>query len=267
MGRIAIHGPLADACCATCPRTNGYLTEVIPAEASPVLDGGQPADRAALHRWARDQSRDARKAVRRYNRAERRYRKAVMKARAPQQRERVQQRLAAMPVEALARGSRVNTAALRRVGVTTAADVEQRTVEALERIHDIGPKSARKIKDLVAEFAQIRPDDLRPPGNPDTWKAADYALVRALATLALVTALAPHAAVLQQVLGATRWLISLRDPCGQSYLPLAIRKCTGIVGYRVLCSVSWSDQGCRSFPLGAVRGRRRDGCRRDWRTG
>jgi len=58
---------------------------------------------------------------------ERRYRRAVMTARIPQQRERVRQRLAARPVEELARGSGVNVAALRRGGVTTAGDVHQRT--------------------------------------------------------------------------------------------------------------------------------------------
>jgi superfamily II DNA or RNA helicase len=191
---------------STYPRTNGYLTEVIPAETSPVLNGEQPVDRAELHRWARDQLRQVRRTLRQYHRTERRYRKAVMRARVPQQRERVQQRLAAMPVEDLARGSKINTAALHRGGVTTAADVNQRTVEALERIRDIGPKSARRIKDLAAKSARTRPDDLRPPGNPDTWKAADYALVRGLAMLALVSALAPHAAVLQQAVQAVRWL-------------------------------------------------------------
>jgi superfamily II DNA or RNA helicase len=210
---------LADACGSTCPRMNGYCPKVIPAKASPVLDGGQPADRAALHRWAREQLREARRAVRQYKRMERRYRKTVMKARVPQQREHVERRLAAMPVEDLVRGSRVNTAALRRGGVRTAADVDQRTVEALERIRDIGPKSARKIKDLAAEFARIRSDDLRPPGNPDIWKGADFAVVRGLAALALVTGLAPHAVVLQQALGtvrglarATSWLVWLLSP-------------------------------------------------------
>jgi len=116
-------------------------------------------------------------------------------------------------VEELARGSGVNVAALRRGGVTTAGDVHQRTVEDLDDIRDIGPASAHKIKALATEFARVRPEDLRPPGNPNTWKAADYTLVRALAMLALVTALAPHAALLQQVLAtirgfarATSWL-------------------------------------------------------------
>lgn len=137
---------------------------------------------------------------------ERRYRKAVLKARGPQQEERVRQRLATTPVDHLAKGSRVNTAALRRGGVETAADVDERTVEDLDNIHDIGPKTARTIKELAAKLARIRPDDLRPPGDPDTWKAADYALVRALAMLAVVAALTPHAAVLQQVLAGIRWL-------------------------------------------------------------
>jgi superfamily II DNA or RNA helicase len=129
-----------------------------------------------------------------------------MKARVPQQREHVEQRLARMPVEDLVRGARVNTAALRRGGVTTAADVDRRTLEDLERLHDIGPKSARKIKKLAAEFKRIRSDDLRPPGNPDVWQAADYALVRGLPVLAGLTVLAPHVALLQQALGAVRWL-------------------------------------------------------------
>ena len=129
-----------------------------------------------------------------------------MKARVPQQREHVEQRLAWMPVEDLVRGARVNTAALRRGGVTTAADVDRRTLEDLERLHDIGPKSARKIKKLAAEFKRIRSDDLRPPGNPDVWQAADYARVRGLAVLAGLTVLAPHVALLQQALGAVRWL-------------------------------------------------------------
>ena len=85
-----------------------------------------------------------------------------MKARLPQQRERIQQRLAATPVEELARGAGVNTAALRRGTVTTAADVHQRTVKDLDDIRDIGPKSAHKIKALAAELARTRPEDLRP---------------------------------------------------------------------------------------------------------
>jgi hypothetical protein len=195
------------------------LCEMISAEASLVLGGGQPADRAELHRWVRERLRETRRAVRQYRRMERRYRKAVMKARRVQQREHVEQRLAGMPVEELVRGARVNTAALHNGGVTTAADVNQRTVDDLERIDGIGPKSAPKIKDLAAQFARIRPDDLRPPGNPDAWKAGDYAIARGLAALSLVTALAPHVALLRQALGtmrgftrATSWLAWLLSP-------------------------------------------------------
>lgn len=185
---------------------NGYPAIVIPLEATQAPNHGQSADRAALHRWAREQLRQVRRAVRLHRRAERRYRKAVMKARGPQQQERVQQRLAAMPVEELARGSGINVAALRRGKVKTAADVHQRTVEELDEIRDIGAKSAQRIKERATACARIRPEDLRPPADPDMWKAADYALSRALVTLAMVTALAPHVAVLEQILGAIRWL-------------------------------------------------------------
>lgn len=206
MQRIAVCAPLTDTCSGTCPHANGYSAKVIPAEASPEFDGEQPAGRPVLHRWAREQLREVRRSLRRHRRTERRYRRAVMKARVPQQRDRVQHRLAATPVEAFARGSGVNIAALRRGNVKTAADVHQRTVKDLDDIRDIGPKSAHKIKTLATGFARLRPEDLRPPGNPNMWKAADYALVRALVMLALVTALAPHAAVLQQVVGGMRWL-------------------------------------------------------------
>lgn len=110
------------------------------------------------------------------------------------------------PVEALARNSRVNTTALRHGSVNTATDVHQRTVRDLEGIRGIGQKSARKLKRLADDLARTRPEDISPPANPKKWKPADYALVRTLVMLAAVTALAPHAAVLQQVLMATRWL-------------------------------------------------------------
>jgi SNF2 family DNA or RNA helicase len=83
--------------------------------------------------------------------------------------------------------------------------VQRATVQGLEGIRNIGEKSALKIKELADDLARIRPDDIRPPGEVNTWKAADYALVRALVMLAAVTALAPHAAALRQVFLVTRW--------------------------------------------------------------
>jgi SNF2 family DNA or RNA helicase len=109
-------------------------------------------------------------------------------------------------VEELAKGSGVNASALRSSGVTTAADVYRSDVRDLESIRRIGEKSALKIKELADRLAVTRPEDICPPANPSTWRPADYALVRALAMLAAVTALAPHLAVVQQVLLATRWL-------------------------------------------------------------
>ena len=98
--------------------------------------------------------------------------------------------------------------------------MDQRTVEALERIRDIGPKSARKIKDLAAEFARIRSDDLRPPGNPDTWKGRGLRSWSAVwRCCALVTALAPHAAVLQQALGAVRVACARHQLAGVAVQP------------------------------------------------
>ena len=124
----------------------------------------------------------------------------------PQQRERVDHRLGEMSVEELARGSGVSAAALRQGGVATAADVFRRTVNDLDDIRNIGPPSARKIMELATDYEQIRPDDLRPPANPDAWTGADYALVRRLAMLTAVTGLAPHAAVLREVLASVGWL-------------------------------------------------------------
>lgn len=184
----------------------GCAATVIRAEGDPELGDGRLVDRTVLHRLARGQLREIRQVLRQHRRLERRYRRAVMKARGPQQRERVRQRMAATSVEDLARRSGVKTTALRRGRVETAADVHARTVNELDDIREVGAKTAHKIKDLATEFARTRPEDLRPPANPSTWKAADYALVRALALLALVTALAPHALVLQQVLVTTRWL-------------------------------------------------------------
>ena len=186
------------------------------ADENVLLGGGQPDGRAAVHRQAREQVREIRPAVRQYRRAERRYRKQVMRARGPQQQERAARRLAATPIEDLAKGSGVNVAALRRGSVRTAADVHGRTIAELDDIRDIGPSSASKIKALVSDFARVGPRDLVPPGNPGAWTSADYALVRALEMLALVTGLAPHFAVLLPMLQsarklgrATAWLIWL----------------------------------------------------------
>src|SRR5580704_8703452 len=55
--------------------------KVIPEEPSPAVDAAQPIDRAELHRWARSELRQGRRAVRLHRRLERRYRKAVLKAR------------------------------------------------------------------------------------------------------------------------------------------------------------------------------------------
>jgi superfamily II DNA or RNA helicase len=180
--------------------------KVIPEEAGPVADAAQPIDRAELHRWARAELRQGRRAVRLHRRLERRYRKAVLKARGPQQQERVDHRLGEMSVEELARGSGVSAAALRKGGVATAADVLRRTVNDLDDIRNIGPPSARKIMELATDYEKIRPDDLRPPANPDAWTGADYALVHRLAMLTAVTGLAPHAAVLREVLAPVGWL-------------------------------------------------------------
>lgn len=206
MPQIATAAQMKDACCSSCPLVNGYLAKVIPGEAGPVLGDSQPSDRAALHRWAREQLREVRRAVRRRWRMERHYRRSVLKARGPQQEEHVRQRLDATQVDQIARGLHVNTAALRRAGVLTAADARQRTVGDLENIRGIGLTSARRLKDLVDEIARVRAEDIRPPGNPDTWRAEDFALVRALVMLTTVLTLGPHAAVLQQVLAGIRWL-------------------------------------------------------------
>jgi hypothetical protein len=200
---IASRALQADACSSDCWRAIGYLATVTTTEANPVPDGGQPIGRAALHRQAREQVRQFRRAVRQYRKAERRYQRAILRARGPQQQERIQQRMHGTPVEELARNSRVNTPALRGANVNTAADVSQCTARYLESIRGIGPKSAQKIKRLANDLARTRPGDIRPPANPNTWNPADYALVRTLVMLAAVIALAPHAAVLQQVLLAS----------------------------------------------------------------
>jgi SNF2-related domain len=179
---------------------------VIPEQARPALGGGQPVERSELHRWARSELRHGRRSVRQHRRLARRCSKAVLKARLLQQRERVNERLIEVSVEELARGSGLNAAALRRGGVTNAADVLRRTVNDLDGIHNIGPKSAHKIMELAKGLAQTRPDDLRPPANPDAWTGADYSLVRTLAMLAVVTGLAPHVAVLREVLASVGWL-------------------------------------------------------------
>jgi superfamily II DNA or RNA helicase len=176
---------------------------VTPTEANPTTEG---IGAAALHRQAREQVRRLRQAVRQYRRAERRYRRAVLRARGPQQQEHIQQRLSGTPVEELARNYRINTAALRHSSLTTAADVRQHTIRDLESIRGIGQISAQKLKQLADDLARTRPEDIRPPANPNTWTPGDYALVRALTMLTAVTALSPHAAVIQQVLRSTRWL-------------------------------------------------------------
>lgn len=152
----------------------------MPAEATPALEDAEFADRAAVHRWGRAELRRSRAALRRYRRMARRSRKAVLKARVPQQRERVRQRLTAMPVEQLAKGRGIDTKALRRGGVATAADVEEHSAERLDAIRGVGLTTAQTIKALASDLARTRPEDLRPPGNPDTWKPADYALARTL---------------------------------------------------------------------------------------
>lgn len=179
---------------------------MIDEEADSALDDEQPTERAVVHRWARGQLWQGRRAVWRYHWTERRCRRAVLEAREKQQQERIDQRLSATSVEELARGTRVSLAALRRGGVTTAADVRARSAHDLETIHGIGQASAQKIKDVAARLAQISPGDLRPPANPDRWNPGDSALVRSLAMLALTTAVAPHAAALQQAMGTVRWL-------------------------------------------------------------
>ena len=69
-----------------------------------------------------------------------------MKARGPQQQERIRQRMAGMPVEDLARRSGVNTTALRRGRVKTAADVQGGcTVRDLEDIRERRAKVRQKI--------------------------------------------------------------------------------------------------------------------------
>jgi superfamily II DNA or RNA helicase len=128
-----------------------------------------------------------------------------MRARGPQQQEHIQQRMGGTPAEDLARNSKINTA-LRGSNVNTAADVHQCTAEYLESIRDIGQKTAQKLKNLAEDLARLRPEDICPPANPKAWGPSNYALVRKLMMLAAVTALAPHAAVLQQVLLTTRWL-------------------------------------------------------------
>jgi superfamily II DNA or RNA helicase len=178
---------------------------VTPEDVSPASEGGQPVGRAALHRLAREQVRELRRAVRRYHRAERRYRRAVLRARGLEQQEHIQQRMDGTSVEELARNSKISTA-LRERNVNTAADVRLCSLKVLESIRNIGQRTAQRLKNLADDLAQLRPEDIRPPANPNTWNPSDYALIRRLMMLAAVTVAAPHAAVLQQVLRATRWL-------------------------------------------------------------
>ena len=192
---------------------------MISEDADPSLGDGQPDDRTSVHRWARSQLWQGRRAVWRYRWAQRQARRAVLNARKQQQRERIEQRQSATSVEDLAKGARVNATALRRGGVTTAADVDRRSVDDLEKLQGIGRASALKIKEIASRVAHLGADDLRPPANPDKWNPGDLALVRSLAMLALITAAGPHAAVLQQALGtvqrlarATNFLVWLFSP-------------------------------------------------------
>jgi superfamily II DNA or RNA helicase len=136
----------------------------------------------------------------------RRYRRAVRRARQPQKHARVRVRLEKLRVEDLARGRRINTAALRDAGILTAGDVYNLTEAELERIKGIGPPSAHKLRELAVQQARLRSEDLRPSANPDDWTPADFDLVRALSNLALVMALMPHLAALQSVVVTLRWL-------------------------------------------------------------
>jgi SNF2-related domain len=183
-----------------------YPVIVMPPDPSSAFDGGWPTSREAIHEWAGGLYRQLRQALRRYDQMERDCRAAVLEARGPQQQERIQRRLAAMSVEELARGSGVNTKALRDGKVKTAADVHRLTEHDLEAIYKVGPVSASKIKVLEREMARVRAEDVYPSANPGSWSAADYRLVRALVMFTLAAAVAPHAVVLRQVLAGVRWL-------------------------------------------------------------
>ncbi|HEX3959251.1 MAG TPA: SNF2-related protein [Trebonia sp.] len=178
----------------------------MPPDPNNAFDDGWPTSGVAIHRWARGKFREIRQALRRYEEMERRYRGDALEVLGPQQQDRVQRRLAATSVEQLARGSGVNTVALRGSGITTAADVHRLTEQTLKDIDGIGPASAGTIKARAGELARARAEDVYPLASPGLWSAADYRLARALAALAVVTALAPHAMALQRVLAGVQWL-------------------------------------------------------------
>jgi hypothetical protein len=179
----------------------------MPPELSHAFDGGWPTSRQAIQRWATGQIGEIRQAVQRYEEMEARYRAAVLEAHGLRQRDQVQRRLAKTSLEELAEGSGVSTVPLRDAGVKSAADVYRLTEHQLDAIYGVGPSSARKIIKARADgLARMRAEDVYPPAGPESWSAADYRLVRALAMLALITALAPDAAAVQRALPGARWL-------------------------------------------------------------
>jgi hypothetical protein len=179
----------------------------MPPELSHAFDGGWPTSREAVQRWATGQIGEIHQALQRHEELERRYRAAACEAHGPRQRDQLQRRLAKASLEELAEGSGVSIVALRDAGVTSAADVYRLTGQQLDDVPGAGPASARKVIKVRADgLARMRAEDVYPPAGPESWSAADYRLVRALAALALVTALAPDAAAVQRTLADARWL-------------------------------------------------------------
>jgi hypothetical protein len=203
---IAPSSRLIDAGLSTSPHANEYPVIVMPPEPSHAFDGGWPTSREAIHRWARGQVLEIGQALRRYEELERHYRAAVLDAHRLRRRDQLQRRLDKTSLEELARGSGVNTVPFRDAGVRTAADVNRLSGQRLDAVYGAGPGSARTLKTRADGLARIRPEDVYPPAGPESWSAADYRLVRALAMLALVTALAPQAAAVQRVLAGAGWL-------------------------------------------------------------
>jgi hypothetical protein len=168
----------------------------------------QGFDRRAAHRWAKRQFRELKALLSEVEHVQSEARRQAKDARTRHRLSRTHARLSGLSVQDLARGSGLRLKILLTNSVRTAQDVLDHGYDGLTKIDGIAGSAVQWIE-LARKANQVQSVDLQLAPDAENWIRADFDLVRALQTLALVGSLIglPHVAALRQLLAAPQLLM------------------------------------------------------------
>lgn len=178
------------------------------AEPGNVSNGaGDNFDRAAVHAWSAEAVRYLTQLLAESRAAREAAERSVRDAQAAVARDALQRRLQQTTVEDLAaRGSKIQTKALRAGNVLTAADVIGLGRDRLLALSGVGDVTVDQLLEFVEQLRRPQVADGRPSSDPSRWTSVERGLAGALQLLAVIApALGlPNVAAVGQVLELVR---------------------------------------------------------------